>query len=48
MDYSHLNHYVPPVAEGVSDAWRRALARLGDYTALVARAYNLRPEAAML
>ena len=48
MNYSHLNHYVPPVAEGVSDAWRRALARLGDYTALVVRATNLRPTAVVL
>ncbi|NTU80549.1 MAG: aminoglycoside phosphotransferase family protein [Chloroflexales bacterium] len=48
MDYSHLNHYVPPVAEGVSDAWQRAMGRLGDYTALVVRATNLRPEAASL
>lgn len=46
MDYSHLNHYLPPVAEGVSDAWRRAMSRLGDYTSLVVRAANLRPEAA--
>jgi hypothetical protein len=48
MDYSALNHYVPPVAEGVSDAWRRALARLGDFTALVVRATNLRPSAVAL
>ncbi len=48
MDYAHLNHYVPPVAEGVSDAWRRALERLGDYTALVVRATNLRPSGVML
>lgn len=48
MDYSHLNHYVPPVAEGVSDGWRRALGRLGDYTSLVVRAANLRPTGACL
>lgn len=48
MDYSHLNHYVPPVAEGVSDAWQRAMERLGDYTALVVRATNLRPTAVIL
>jgi Ser/Thr protein kinase RdoA (MazF antagonist) len=48
MDYSALNHYVPPVAEGVSDAWRRVLARLGDHTALVVRATNLRPSAVTL
>jgi Ser/Thr protein kinase RdoA (MazF antagonist) len=48
MDYNNLNHYLPPVAEGVSDAWRRALGRLGDYTAIVVRAANLRPLAAVL
>ncbi|PDW04548.1 aminoglycoside phosphotransferase family protein [Candidatus Viridilinea mediisalina] len=48
MNYSALNHYIPPVAEGVSDAWRRALGRLGDYTALVVRATNLRPSGVTL
>jgi Ser/Thr protein kinase RdoA (MazF antagonist) len=48
MDYSHLNHYLPPVAEGVSDGWRRAMGRLGDYTAIVVRAANLRPLDAVL
>jgi Phosphotransferase enzyme family len=48
MSYAHLNHYLPPVAEGVSDAWRRTMGRLGDYTALVVRAANLRPEAVTL
>lgn len=48
MDYHQLNHYIPPVAEGVSEAWRRALGRLGDYTALVLRALNLRPIAVAL
>lgn len=48
MNYAHLNHYVPPVAEGVSDAWRRAMGRLGDYTGLVVRALNIRPTAAAL
>jgi Ser/Thr protein kinase RdoA (MazF antagonist) len=42
-EYTHLNHYVPPLVEGISDAWKRALARLGEYTALVVRALNLRP-----
>jgi Ser/Thr protein kinase RdoA (MazF antagonist) len=46
MNYSHLNHSIPPVTDGMSDAWLRAMGRLGDYTALVARALNLRPEAA--
>jgi Ser/Thr protein kinase RdoA (MazF antagonist) len=48
MSYAHLNHYIPPVAEGVSDAWRRAMGRLGDYTALVVRALNIRPTAVAL
>ncbi len=48
MDYTHLNHYVPPVSEGMSDAWRRLLAHLGEYTALVVRALNLRPTAVTL
>ncbi|WP_129670387.1 aminoglycoside phosphotransferase family protein [Candidatus Chloroploca sp. Khr17] len=43
VDYSYLNHYVPPVTEGVSEPWRQALARLGDYTTLVVRTTNLRP-----
>jgi hypothetical protein len=44
MSYSHLNHYIPPSSEeGLSDAWRRSLGRLGDYTAIVVRAMNLRP-----
>jgi Ser/Thr protein kinase RdoA (MazF antagonist) len=48
IDYSHLNHYVPPVAEGISAAWKRALARLGEYTATVVRALNVRPTAVTL
>lgn len=48
MNYAHLNHYIPPVAEGVSDAWRRAMGRLGDYTALVVRTLNIRPTGAAL
>ncbi|RRR69613.1 MAG: aminoglycoside phosphotransferase family protein [Candidatus Viridilinea halotolerans] len=48
MNYSALNHYVPPVAEGVSDAWRHALGRLGDYTSVVVRATNLRPSGVVL
>jgi Ser/Thr protein kinase RdoA (MazF antagonist) len=44
MIYTHLNHYVSPSSEeGLSDAWRRSLGRLGDYTAIVARSLNLRP-----
>jgi len=48
MSYAQLNHYISPVAEGMSDAWRRALGRLGDYTALVVRAANLRPTSCAL
>lgn len=48
MDYSQLNHYIPPSAEGLSEAWKRVMGRLGDYTALVARALNLRPTAVAL
>ena len=47
MDYRHLNNNLPTLGEGTSDAWQRALSRLGDYTALVVRASNLRPEAAI-
>lgn len=47
-DYSHLNHYVPPVAEGISDAWKRAMGRLGEYTAIIVRALNVRPTAVAL
>jgi hypothetical protein len=48
IDYSQLNHYVPPVAEGISDTWKRAMARLGEYTAIVVRALNVRPTAVAL
>ncbi|MCS6879741.1 MAG: phosphotransferase [Oscillochloridaceae bacterium] len=48
MDYTHLNHAIPPVSEGMSDAWRRLLAHLGEHTALIVRALNLRPTAVTL
>ncbi len=49
MSYSHLNHYISPSSEeGLSDAWRRSLGRLGDYTAIVVRSLNLRPLAVSL
>jgi|GEM_PF-491919 len=48
MSYSHLNHYIPPGAGGPSEAWKRVMGRLGDYTALLARAMNLRPNAVAL
>lgn len=44
MSYAHLNHYISPSSgEGLSDAWRRSLGRLGDYTAIIVRSLNLRP-----
>ncbi|MFV9506275.1 MAG: phosphotransferase [Oscillochloridaceae bacterium umkhey_bin13] len=46
--FTHLNHYVPPVADGLSDAWRRVLARLGDDTATVVQIVGLRPVAVRL
>lgn len=45
VDYTCLNHAIPQAEEGMSDAWQRLLARLGDYTALVVHALNLRPTA---
>ncbi|NTV64052.1 MAG: aminoglycoside phosphotransferase family protein, partial [Oscillochloris sp.] len=49
IDYSQLNHYISPSAEsGLSDAWRRSLGRLGDYTAILVRSLNLRPLAVNL
>lgn len=47
-NYSYLNHYIPPSSEGLSDPWKRALGRLGDYTMMVVRAMNLRPIAVAL
>jgi Ser/Thr protein kinase RdoA (MazF antagonist) len=43
VDYTHLNHYIAPEIDGVSEAWKRVLGRLGDYTSLVVRALNVRP-----
>ncbi|MEJ5344243.1 aminoglycoside phosphotransferase family protein [Chloroflexus sp.] len=47
-DFRHLNHTVSPAATELSEAWQRSLSRLGDYTAMVVRALNLRPQAAAL
>mgnify|MGYP001026932284 CR=1 FL=1 len=47
-DFRHLNHTVSPAASELSEAWQRSLSRLGDYTAIVVRALNLRPQAAKL
>ncbi|NJM06094.1 hypothetical protein HC891_07660 [Candidatus Gracilibacteria bacterium] len=46
IDYSHLNHHLAPEADGLSDAWRRVLGRLGEYTRLIVRGLNVRPTAA--
>jgi hypothetical protein len=45
MDYRSLNHQIKPVGAAMNDAWQRVLGRLGDYTALVVGAANLRPSA---
>lgn len=41
--YRHLNRAVPPNS-GYSEAWVRVLERLGEYTAVIARSHNLRPQ----
>lgn len=41
---THLNHYIPPGDPLYTEAWRRVLNRLGEYTALIIRTKNLRPE----
>lgn len=44
MNYEHLNRYdIPPNDEGYTAAWRRVLARLGDYTTIIVRSLNMRP-----
>ncbi|NJN19672.1 MAG: phosphotransferase, partial [Oscillochloris sp.] len=48
MDYRYLNHYIPPSSEGLSEAWKRVMGRLGDYTQLIVRSLNLRPTAVNL
>lgn len=47
-DFRHLNHFISPAATELSEAWQRSLSRLGDYTGIVVRALNLRPQAATL
>lgn len=41
---THLNHHIPPGDPLYTEAWRRVLNRLGEYTGLIIRAKNLRPE----
>lgn len=41
--YVQLNRAVPPNS-GYGEAWVRVLERLGEYTALIARSHNLRPQ----
>lgn len=49
MQYEQLNHYdLPDDDTGYSDAWRRVLSRLGDYTAIIVRSLNMRPSAVRL
>ncbi|MEI7643493.1 MAG: phosphotransferase [Chloroflexales bacterium] len=49
ISFTHLNHYISPSSEeGLSEAWRRSLGRLGDYTSIIVRSLNLRPIAASL
>lgn len=46
MQYSQLNRDdITPEDERYSEAWRRVLGRLGDYTAIIVRAMNMRPDA---
>jgi Phosphotransferase enzyme family len=46
--WSQLNRYVPADDPACSDAHRRILARLSEYTALIVAPLNLRPTAAAL
>jgi len=49
MKYEQLNRYdIAPDDERYSDAWRRVLARLGDYTAIIVQSLNVRPSAVTL
>lgn len=44
MRYKDLNRYdITPDDERYSTAWRRVLARLGDYTAIIVQSLNMRP-----
>ncbi|MEF3275157.1 MAG: phosphotransferase [Chloroflexus sp.] len=47
-DFRHLNQTLSSAVIDLSEAWQRSLARLGDYTAMIVRALNLRPQAATL
>ena len=46
--WSQLNRHVPADDPACSDARRRILARLGEYTALIVAPLNMRPSAATL
>ncbi len=49
MNYKHLNRYdLTPEDDRYNDAWRRVLSRLGDYTGIILRALNMRPEVVSL
>ncbi len=43
MDYSHLNQHIAPNDALYSDAWRRTLNRLGEYTATILRSLKIFP-----
>ncbi len=49
MIYAHLNHNILGTSDNsLSDAWRRVLNRLGDYTSIIAQTMHMRPERAEL
>lgn len=43
MIYDHLNHQIPSNTPGYSDAWRRVLNRLGEYTEAIAHSLKMFP-----
>jgi hypothetical protein len=49
MTFEHLSIYIAPDNGTYSDAWTRVLSRLGEYTASILQALNMRPtEVALL
>jgi hypothetical protein len=43
MIYHHLNHQIPSDDTSYTDAWRRVLNRLGEYTATIAHMFRMNP-----
>jgi hypothetical protein len=43
MSYSELNQHISADDPRYSDAWRRVLNRLGEYTATIVRSYRMNP-----